>query len=118
MFFICLVCQTSSTGIFFVLLFSQNIRLFRPVVVAVEYQEDSQTKNNKTQGEEVTDEMLHTVSEVSSILFLVSFLNPSTFISKLIIDLTKMFLNLENHPLMFFDEDFQNLLPVCISDSD
>ena len=35
-----------------------NIRLRRPVVVAVEHQEDSQTENDKTYGEEKPDDIL------------------------------------------------------------
>ena len=48
-----------------------NIRLLRPVVLAIEYQVDNQTKNAESNGKEEPNEILHIVSEVSSIIFLV-----------------------------------------------
>ena len=64
-----------------------NIRLLRPVVVAVEHQEDSQTENDKTYGEEKPDDILHIVSEVGSILLLVPIPSPFAFIIDHVIDL-------------------------------
>ena len=58
-----------------------NIRLLRPVVVAVEHQEYSQTENDKTYGEEKPDDILHIVSEVGSIVLLVSLPSPFVIIS-------------------------------------
>ena len=41
-----------------------NIRLLRPVVVAIEHQVDNQTKNAEPNGKEEPNEILHVVSEV------------------------------------------------------
>ena len=95
-----------------------NIRLLRPVVVAIEYQEDSQAENDQTKDEEEPEEILRIVSEVGSIVFPVSFLNPLAFIGKHFIDLTKMLLHLSSHPLLLLGVHFLNLLPVFIFDSD
>lgn len=95
-----------------------NIRLLRPVVLAIEYQVDNQTKNAKPNGKEEPDEILHIVSEVGSVVLLVPFLNPSAFFIKHLIDLTDMLVHLSGHPFMLFVEHVLNLLPVNIIDSD
>ena len=74
-----------------------NIRLLRPVVVTVEHQEDSQTENDETYGEEKPEDILHIVTEVCSIVLLVPLLNPFAFFIKHLIDLTDMFLHLSGH---------------------
>ena len=48
-----------------------NIRLLRPMVVAIEHQVDNQTKNAKPNGKEEPNEILHIVSEVARINYLV-----------------------------------------------
>lgn len=53
-----------------------NIRLLRPVIVAVEHQKDSQAENEDTKDAEEPEEILHIVSEVGLIVFLVPFMNP------------------------------------------
>ena len=57
-----------------------NIRLLRPVVVAVEHQEDSQAENNESKDKEEPEEILHIVSEVAkhklAILSLALFIIP------------------------------------------
>ena len=95
-----------------------NIRLFRPVVVTVEHQEDSQAENHESTDNEEPDDLLHIVSEVRSVVLLVPFLIPSTFFIKHLIDLTDMLLHLSGHPFMLFGEHVLNLLPVNIIDSD
>ena len=95
-----------------------NIRLLRPVVVAIEHQEDSQAENNESKDKEELEEILHIVSEVGSDVLLVPFLNPSAFFIKHLIDLTDMLLHLSDHPFMLFVEHVLNLLPVNIIDSD
>ena len=53
-----------------------NIRLsFRPVVVTVEHQEDSQAENNESKDKEEPEEILHIVSEIGSVVLLVPFLD-------------------------------------------
>ena len=91
-----------------------NTRLLRPVVVAVEYQEDSQAENDQAKNEEEPEEPLGIVTKVTTIIFLVSFTDFLPFISKHGIDLTDM--HLCGHPLAFFGKQFLNLLPVSIID--
>ena len=93
-----------------------NTRLLRPVVVAVEYQEDSQAENDQAKNEEEPEEPLGIVTEVATIIFLVAFTNFLPFISKHGIDLTDMHQHLCGHPLAFFGKQFLNLLPVSIID--
>ena len=71
-----------------------NTRLLRPVVVAVEYQEDSQAENDQAKNEEEPEEPLGIVTEVATIIFLVSLTDFLPFIGKHGIDLTDMLLHL------------------------
>ena len=48
-----------------------DIILLWPVVMAIDLQEDSQTENDNTKDAEEPEEILHIVSEVGSIVFLV-----------------------------------------------
>ena len=73
-----------------------NIILLRPVVVAVEYQEDSQAENDDTKDEEEPKEPLGIVTEIAAIIFLVAFTDFLPLISKLGIDLTDMHLHLRD----------------------
>ena len=43
-----------------------KIRLLRPVVMAIEWQEDGQAENDDTNDAEEPEEILHIVSEVGS----------------------------------------------------
>ena len=95
-----------------------TIRLLRPVVVTIEYQEDSQAENDQAKNEEEPEEILRIVSEVGSVVLLIPFLNPSAFFIKHLIDLTDMLLHLSGHPFMLFVEHVLNLLPGNIIDSD
>ena len=81
-----------------------NIRLLRPVVVAIEHQVDNQTKNAEPNGKEEPNELLHVVSEVGSIIFLVPVPNLFAFVCKHFINFTDMLLHLSRHPLTFFAE--------------
>ena len=49
-----------------------NTRLLRPVVVAVEYQEDSQAENDQAKNEEEPEEPLGIMPKVTAIVFLVA----------------------------------------------
>ena len=69
-----------------------------------------------TNREEEPEEPLGIVTEVATIIFLVSFTNFLPFISKHGIDLTNMRLHLCGHPLAFFGKQFLDLLPVSIID--
>ena len=60
-----------------------NIRLLRPVVVAVEYQEDSQAENDQAKNEEEPEEIQRIVTEIAAIIFLVSLTDFFPFISKI-----------------------------------
>ena len=93
-----------------------NTRLLRPVVVAVEYQEDSQAENDQAKNEEEPEEPLGIVTKVTTIIFLVAFTDFLPFISKHGIDLTDMHLHLCGHSLAFFGKQFLYLLPVSIID--
>ena len=79
-----------------------NIRLLRPVVVTVEHQEDSQAKDNESNDAEEPEEILHIVTKIGFIVFLVPLPNPFAFIIEHLIDLTNMLLHLISHPLAFF----------------
>ena len=95
-----------------------NIRLLRPVVVAVEHQEYSQTENNKTKDKESQEEVLNVMTEIHSIIFLVPLLNPFALFIEHVIDLSDMLLHRSRHPLLLLGVHFLNLLPVFIFDSD
>ena len=69
-----------------------------------------------TNREEEPEEPLGIVTEVATIIFLVSFTNFLPFISKHGIDLTNMRLHLCGHPLAFFGKQFLDFLPVSIID--
>ena len=58
------------------------------------------------------------MSQITAIIFLVSFLNPPAFFDKHTIDLTDMFLHLCKHPFVFLVKQVLHLLPVSISDID
>ena len=64
--------------------------------------------------EEEPEEPLDIVTEIATIIFLVSLADFLPFISKHGIDLTDMHLHLCGHPLAFFSKQFLNLLPVSI----
>ena len=85
------------------------------MVVAIKYQEDSQTEYNETKDEEQQEEVLNVMTEIHSIIFLVPLLNHLTFISKHFIDLMNMFLHLTCHPFVFFVE--HDMLKLNISQS-
>ena len=53
-----------------------NIRLLRPVVVTVEHQEDSQAKDNESNDAEEPEEILHIMTKIGFIVFLVPLPNP------------------------------------------
>ena len=91
-----------------------NTRLLRPVVVAVEYQEDSQAENDDTKNKEEPKERLGIVTDIAAIIFLVSFTDFLPLISKLGIDLTDMHLHLFGHPLAFFGKQFLNLMGMIL----
>ena len=91
-----------------------NTRLLRPVVVAVEYQEDSQAENDQAKNEEEPKEPLGIVTKIATIIFLVSFTDFLPLISKLGIDLTDMHLHLFGHPLAFFGKQFLNLMGMIL----
>ena len=65
---------------------------------------------------EEPEEPLGIVTEVATIIFLVSITDFLSFISKHGIDLTDMRLHLCGHPLAFFGKQFLNFLPVSIID--
>lgn len=65
---------------------------------------------------EEPEEPLGIVTEVTTIIFLVSITDFLSFISKHGIDLTDMRLHLCGHPLAFFGKQFLNFLPVSIID--
>ena len=53
-----------------------NIRLLRPVVVTVEHQEDSQAENIEPKDKEEPEEILHIMTKIGFIVFLVPLPNP------------------------------------------
>ena len=79
-----------------------NNRLLRPVVMAIEHQEDSQAKDNESNDAEEPEEILHIVTKIGFIVFLVPLPNPFAFIIEHLIDLTDIRLHLCGHPLAFF----------------
>ena len=80
--------------------------------MVVKYKEDCEPEYDNTKDKEELDEILHIVSEVGSVVFLVPFLNPFAFIIEHFIDLTNMLLYLTCHPLVFLVEHYkqQNLM--------
>lgn len=71
-----------------------NIRLLRPVVVSIERKEDNQAENEHIKDAEELKEILHMVSEVGVIGFLVLLSDPFSFILKHTIGLTDIPLHL------------------------
>ena len=65
--------------------------------MVVKYQEDSQAEYDNTKDKEEPDEILHIVSEVGSIIFLVPVLSPSELICKHFIDLMDMLSHLTSY---------------------
>ena len=63
-----------------------NIRLLRPVVVAIEHQVDNQTKNAEPNGKEEPNKILHIVSKVGFVTLLVPIPDTTAFIRKHFID--------------------------------
>ena len=73
-------------------------------------------EHEEFQDEEEPEEPLGIVTEVTAIVLLVSFLYPSAFFDKHVIDLTDMHLHLCGHPLAFFGKQFLDFMPVSIID--
>ena len=93
-----------------------NIRLLRPVVVSIKPKKDNQAKNDHTKDAEEPEEILHIVTKIGFIVFLVPLPNPFALIIEHFIDLTNMLLHLISHPLAFFGKQFLDFLPVSIID--
>ena len=53
-----------------------NIRLLRPVVVSIKPKKDNQAKNDHTKDAEEPEEILHIVTKIGFIVFLVPLPNP------------------------------------------
>ena len=91
-----------------------NIILLRPVVMNIKRKEDNQAENDDTKDEEEPKEPLGIVTEITAIIFLVSFTNFILFIDKHGINLTDMHLHLFGHPLAFFGKQFLNLMGMIL----
>lgn len=76
----------------------------------------SSCNHKNANRKEEPEEPLGIVTEVATIIFLVSITDFLSFISKHGIDLTDMRLHLCGHPLAFFGKQFLNFLPVSIID--
>ena len=76
----------------------------------------SSCNHKNANRKEEPEEPLGIVTEVATIIFLVSITDFLSFISKHGIDLTDMRLHLCGHPLAFFGKRFLNFLPVSIID--
>ena len=85
-------------------------------IVLCNYHSNTSCNHKNTNREEEPKEPLGIVTEVATIIFLVSFTDFLPFISKHGIDLTDMHLHLCGHQLAFFGKQFLNLLPVSIMD--
>lgn len=85
-------------------------------IVLRNYHSNTSCNHKDTKREEKPEEPLGIVTEIATIIFLVSFTNFLPFISKNGINLTDMPLHLCGHPLTFFCKQFLNLLPVGIID--
>ena len=91
-----------------------NIILLLPVVMSIKRKEDNQAENDDTKNKEEPKERLGIVTDIAAIIFLVSFMNFLTLISKHGIDLTDMHLHLFGHPLAFFGKQFLNLMGMIL----
>ena len=91
-----------------------NIILLRSVVMSIKRKEDNQAENDDTKDEEEPKEPLGIVTEITAIIFLVSFTNFILFIDKHGINLTDMHLHLFGHPLAFFGKQFLNLMGMIL----
>ena len=76
----------------------------------------SSCNHKNANRKEELEEPLGIVTEVATIIFLVSITDFLSFISKHGIDLTDMRLHLCGHPLAFFGKQFLDFLPVSIID--
>ena len=85
-------------------------------IVLCNYHSNTSCNHKDTKREEEPEEPLGIVTEIATIIFLVSFTNFLPFISKHGIDLTNMRLHLCGHPLAFFGKQFLDFLPFSIID--
>ena len=85
-------------------------------IVLCNYHSNTSCNHKDTNCEEKPKEPLGIVTEVATIIFLVSFTDFLPFIGKHGIDLTDMRLHLCSHPLAFFGKQFLDFLPVSIID--
>ena len=85
-------------------------------IVLCNYHSNTSCNHKDTNREEKPEEPLCIVTEIATIIFLVSFTDFLSFISKHGIDLTDMHLHLCGHPLAFFGKQFLDFLPVSIID--
>ena len=86
------------------------------MVMVVKYKEDCEPEYDNTKDKEEPEEILHIVTKIGFIVFLVPLPNPFAFIIEHLIDLTNMLLHLISHPLAFFGKQFLDFLPVSIID--
>ena len=93
-----------------------NIRCLEPIAPSANHHDYSWGEHEESQDEEEPEEPLGIVTEVATIIFLVSFTDFLPFIGKHGIDLTDMRLHLCSHPLAFFGKQFLDFLPVSIID--
>ena len=87
-----------------------NIILLRPVVMSIKRKEDNQAENDYTKDEEEPKEPLGIVTEIATIIFLVSLTDFFPFISKHIIDLSDMLEALCYDPLSMLRAFFARFL--------
>ena len=85
-------------------------------IVLRNYHSNTSCNHKNTNRKEEPEEPLGIVTEIGTIIFLVSFTNFFPFISKHGIDLTDMRLHLCGHPLAFFGKQFLDFMPVSIID--
>ena len=72
----------------------------KPVKTFANYHDDECSKQEESQDEKEPEEPLGIVTEITAVIFLVSFLNPPAFFDKHIVDLPDMLLHLGKHPLV------------------
>ena len=77
-----------------------NIICLEPVAPSANYHDYGSGEYKESQDEKEPEEPLGIVTEITAVIFLVSFLNPPAFFDKHIVDLPDMLLHLGKHPLV------------------
>ncbi len=81
-----------------------NIRCLEPVAPSANHHDYGGSEDEEARDKEKPEEPLGIMSQITAVILLVSFLNPSAFFGKHGINLSDVLLHLAEHPLVFLVE--------------